>query len=180
MPAHVVDCPLHLEQHLAPSRYAAAMRTITVVTPAGTTWQVRVVWLPRWRTLTRRFGGWRRRRRERRNEKSGWDLPDVAGSDELLVVIAAVLGLVVFGLLFWFLLPLLLLALDILAVLVLLALAIPARVLLRRPWTVEAVPVSSGHPGQRFHTQVVGWRRALGVRDEIARQLQEGFPTPMI
>ena len=114
-----------------------------------------------------------------RNRLSGWDLPDVVGSDELLVVIAVVVGMVVFGLLFWFLLPLLLLALDILAVLVLLVLAIPARVLLRRPWTVEAVAISSGHPGQRFHTQVVGWRRALGVRDEIARQLQEDRPTPV-
>jgi hypothetical protein len=157
------------------------VRTITVVTPDGTTWQVRVVWLPRWRALARRFGGWRRRRREGREEKSGWDLPDVGASDELLVVVAVVVGMVVFGLLFWFLLlPLLLLALDILVVLMLLVLAIPARVLLRRPWSVEAVEISSGHPGQQFHTQVVGWRRALAVRDEIARQLQKGRPTPVI
>jgi hypothetical protein len=39
------------------------MPAITTRTPAGAPWRVRVVWLPRWRPLVRRFGGWK---------KSGW------------------------------------------------------------------------------------------------------------
>ena len=46
---------------------------------------------------------------------------------------------------FWFLLlPLLLLLFDVVVLLVLFALATAARVLFRRPWTVEAVPTTKG------------------------------------
>lgn len=157
--------------------YTRAVRKINVVTPTGDLWQVRVVWQPRWRALARRFGGWRRDRRNRRGGK-GWDLsPGFDPGDELLVGIAVVVGMVVFGLLFWFLLvPLLLLVVDILVVFVLTVLAIPARVLLRRPWTVETVEVVAGGAPERFVTEVAGWRRALAVRDEIADRIRAGQP----
>jgi len=98
----------------------------------------------------------------------------------VLVGIAVIVGLIVFGVLFWFvLLPLLLVLLDFLVVVVL-ALAIPARVLLRRPWTIEAVPATEEGHDNRFSTQVVGWRRARRVRDEIVQKLRDGYPSPVV
>jgi hypothetical protein len=154
------------------------MRTVTATAPDGGTWDVRVVWQPRWRALARRFGGWRRKRRK-------GDGPDVDGGvleifsvgDDIVAALIAIVGLIVFGLLFWFLLlPLALLVVDIVVVLILLALAIPARILLRRPWTVEAVRRTQGEAEKRVSAQVVGWRNALRTRDEIADKLRAGFP----
>jgi hypothetical protein len=159
------------------------VRTIVATTPAGVEWRVRVQWMPRWRALARRFGGWRRRGRERRGGGGGsFDVP--AGldlGDDLLAAIAIIVALILFALLFWFLLlPLLLLMLDLVVVIILLALAIPARVLLRRPWTVEAVTDGPEGAERRFTTQTVGWRRALHVRDEIVQKLRDGYPAPVV
>jgi hypothetical protein len=83
--------------------------------------------------------------------------------------------------LFWLvLLPVLLLLLDLLVVIVLLALAIPARMLLRRPWTIEAVPIAPEGGQHRFATHVIGWRRAREVRDEIVQKLRDGYPAPVV
>ena len=163
------------------------MRTVTVTDPAGTTWRVRVVWQPRWRALARRYGGWRRKRR-------GGDLGDLADmggggghsgggggwsfdlGDDLLIGLAVIVGLIVFGLLFWFLLlPLLLLVLDFVVVLILLVLAVAGRVLFRRPWTVAAT-----RDGERYVTDVVGWRNALRVRDDMAEKLRLGYPARQV
>jgi hypothetical protein len=159
---------------VADPTYTAAMRTVVATTPRGVQWRVRVVWQPRWRALARRFGGWRRNRRSGGGSGGSGGSWDPTGAvdfgDDLLVGIAVVIGLILFGLLFWFLLlPLLLLVLDMLVVIVLLMLAIPARVLLRRPWTIEAVAGA-----ERFETHTIGWRRALRVRDEIAQRLRDG------
>jgi hypothetical protein len=159
------------------------MRTVVATAPTGAQWQVRVLWQPRWRALARRFGAWRRgRKRGDGFDLGGLDIPDF-GSDgvaAVVVVIVAVVLFGLFGLLFWFLLlPLLLLLVDVVVVVVLLALAIPLRVLLRRPWTVEAVPVAPERVADRFTVQTVGWRRALSTRDEIAQKLRDGYPAPV-
>jgi hypothetical protein len=156
------------------------VRTIVATTPAGNQWRVRVLWQPRWRALARRFGGWRRKRRG--GDGGNWDLPGGLDlGDDLLVGIAVIVGLILFGVLFWFvLLPLILLLLDLLVVVVLLVLAIPARVLLRRPWTIEAIPATQGGGDNRFSTQVIGWRRARRVRDEIVQKLRDGYPLPVV
>lgn len=39
------------------------MRAVQVLAADGTAWTVRVEWLPRWRALARRTGGWRRKGR---------------------------------------------------------------------------------------------------------------------
>lgn len=150
-----------------------------MTTPAGAQWRVRVLWRPRWRALARRFGTWRRRRSGgHRFDIDGFDVPD--GLDDLVAAVAVIIAFALFGLLFWFvLLPLLLLLVDVVVVVVLLALAIPVRVLLRRPWTVEAVPADPGRAADRFTVQTVGWWRALAVRDEIAQKLRDGYPAPV-
>jgi hypothetical protein len=169
------------------------VRAITATTPDGVAWTVRVIWQPRWRPLARRFGGWRRRRKgvDLSGPLDGVDVPTGGGGsggggvfdslfDDLAIAILVIIGLVVAGALFWWLiLPLLLLAVDILVVVVLFALAIPARVLFRRPWTVEAV-TKSGSDADRFVTDVVGWRPALRTRDDIVDKIKLGYPTPVL
>jgi hypothetical protein len=155
------------------------MKTVKVQTPQGEVWQVRVVWQPRWSALVRRFGGWRRKRK---GAREGIDALDTAsGCDgDLGAIVFGIVLFVVGGLLLWFfLLPLLLLAVDIIVVIVLLAAAIPARVLLRRPWTVEAV-TDDGQNEKVFSVDIVGWRRALETRDDIADKLGKGVPAPVV
>jgi len=48
------------------------------------------------------------------------------------------------------------------------------RVLLRRPWTVEAITRRADGSELRVTTNVVGWRHALRTRDEIAQRLRAG------
>ena len=61
------------------------MRTVTVQSPDGTTWRVRVVWEPRWPALARRYGGWRRQKRDR-------DLPDPSNGLDLIPPLTNVTG----------------------------------------------------------------------------------------
>ncbi|MEU4216118.1 hypothetical protein [Actinoplanes sp. NPDC026623] len=165
------------------------MRTVCVTAPEGIPWNVRVVWAPRWRALARRFGGWRSKRSGSGDAfdgalQLGGDLPTSGGGggggggggfdlgDEIaaiaIILVVFVVGVALF---WWVLLPLLLVVLDIVIVLILLAMSIVARVLLRRPWTVEATA-----PGQgRITNHVVGWRAALRRRDEIADSLRHGL-----
>ncbi|WP_213005572.1 hypothetical protein [Paractinoplanes toevensis] len=161
------------------------MRTVTVQASDGVAWRVRVVWEPRWRALARRFGGWRRKRKDRDGggdfPDPGLDLPsgghhsggggfmsDLA--DDLVVGIAIIIGLIVFGFLFWWLLlPLLLLVLDIIVVVLLVIAGVVGRVLFRRPWIVEATGP------QKVTAEVVGWRAALRTRDEMAEKLRLGY-----
>jgi len=175
--------------------YFVGVRTVSVTAPEGTPWNIRVVWAPRWRALARRFGGWRAKRTGRSGDavegalQAGGDIPTTGGGggggldlgDEiaaiLIILVAFVVGVALF---WWVLLPLLLVLLDIVIVLILMAVSMVARVLFRRPWTVEATA-----PGQdRLTTSVVGWRAALRRRDEIADSLRRGLrpedvPSPL-
>lgn len=161
-----------------------AVKTIKVVAPAGETWRVRVVWQPRYGALVRRFGGWRRRRK---GEGPGDGLLDgcdpLSGcfdGDELATIVLGIVLMILGGLVFWFLLlPVLLLVMDIVVVMALLLIAIPARILFRRPWTVEAA-YDDGREEKVFSTDVVGWQRALETRDEIAAKLEQGLPAPIV
>jgi hypothetical protein len=171
---------------LAYGRYLVGVRTVSVTAPEGTPWNVRVVWAPRWRALARRFGGWRAERTGRSGDvvegalQAGGDIPTPGGGSGggldlgneiaaiVLILVAFVVGVALF---WWVLLPLLLVILDVVIVLILLALSIVARVLFRRPWTVEAT--APGH--DRLTTHVVGWRAALRRRDETADSLRRGL-----
>jgi hypothetical protein len=169
-----------------------AVNTVEVTGPDGAVWQVRVAWMPRWRALARRFGGWRRARRDpvrppaRRSGGGDGDLSGLANvdtgghgggwgdlGDDILIAILVIIGMIVFGLLFWWvLLPLTLLVVDGVVVVALAVVAIPARILFRRPWTVEAVCRD-----ERVELPVVGWRRATDVRDELAARIARGDRT---
>lgn len=153
------------------------------MTPDGAEWRVRVVWVPRWRVLVRRFGGWRRGRGSGGGEGFWGSLADggsSAGSD-VLGYLVTVIAMFTVGLVFWFvLLPLLLLVVDVVAVAALLAVAVPTRVLARRPWMVEAVHVVPYGTDERFvPAQVMGWRAALRKRDEVAERIRRGDVTWM-
>jgi hypothetical protein len=147
------------------------MRTVAVTARDGAQWRVRIAWEPRWHALSRRIGGWRQKRRERRSDFDGGGLAAnlVPVTDDLTTTVVLILGFIVgIALFWWLLLPLLLLVLDIVIVLVLLVIGVAARVLFRRPWRIEG---SSDRAGTVVR-EVVGWRAALRARDELAESLR--------
>jgi hypothetical protein len=82
-------------------------------------------------------------------------------------------------LLLWFVVfPLLFLAADVLIVVVLAAAGVAIRVLLRRPWIVEAV--SDDDPTQRHEWPVVGWRASGQAATGIAEAIDLGHPVDQI
>jgi len=148
------------------------VRTVKVTDPSRVEWAVRVVWAPRHRALFRRIGAWRKRKRGNES-KSRWDGPDLSWlpADDIFfwVVVALLAILIGVLLLWWVVIPLLLLVLDGLIVFILVLVGISARVLLRRPWTVEAESASATR-----QIEITGWRRALRARDGIALGLKTG------
>lgn len=88
----------------------------------------------------------------------------------LAIGVAVVVALLVF-----FLLPLIGVALEIVLLLMLLSSGIVGRVLLRRPWTIEAINL--GHPQRSAAFAVKGWRRSSQVIEELSRTLPaSGLP----
>ncbi len=80
------------------------------------------------------------------------------------------------ALLVFILLPLIGVALEIVVLLVLLISGIVGRVLLRRPWTIEAVNLS--HPQRSAAFAVKGWQRSSRAIDELVRAISvSGLPT---
>lgn len=129
----------------------------TVSSPDGNRWYVRRVWLP-WRPT------WRRRRKKVRLD-TDHPLEDAVGC--VLDIETALIGVALL-LAAYFVWP----VLVALAELVLLALlGMLARVLLRRPWIVEATPATGRG---RFRWKVVGWRRSGEVVDAVAERLSSG------
>jgi hypothetical protein len=149
-----------------------------VTAPDGARWSVRRQWAPRLhgRGLRSRMSSRRANRRRKRSAKSDdtrdrwYDHLDVPfdGLDELawvVLAIAVIVVLVLFGI------PLILAVIDALLFLVLLISGVVARLLLRRPWTVEA----TSDRGDRLLDQVAGWRASGVRRNEMAERLSLGF-----
>ncbi len=86
-----------------------------------------------------------------------------------------VLGVVLVALLVLFVVfvvgPLLLVLLDIVVVVALLVGGVVARLLFRRPWTVEAV-AEDGEAAHHF--QAVGLKASRRLRDDVAQRLAQG------
>lgn len=102
----------------------------------------------------------------------GWDL---GGLDEgfavvVAVVVALVAVIVAAAAFWWVVLPLLAVVVDAAIVVILFVAGFVARVVFRRPWTVQA----TSSRGDRLTRQVVGWRHALRQRDEMVSALRNG------
>ncbi|MDY7100741.1 MAG: hypothetical protein S0880_06095 [Actinomycetota bacterium] len=131
----------------------------------------------RWVTLagTETWSGrlWRRVRRMFRNLG---DLSDGSGVLDLLgetfaivVVVILVVVLAVFVAV-----PLLLIIVDLLVVALLVVVGFVARILFRRPWTVEA----TADDGTRIRWRIKGWGASGDWRDDVARRLSLGEVPP--
>lgn len=136
----------------------------TVSSPDGNRWYVRRVWVP-WRPK------WRGRKPDL---PEALDLEHASGCavdsfDDVLAVVGIVIFVVLFFVFVW---PLLFVIVEVLALAVLVLLGGLARIVLRRPWIVEATPATGTG---RFRWKVVGWRRSGEVVDEVAAQLAAGI-----
>jgi len=144
----------------------------TVTTPAGETWRVRRLWVPRMRGETL----WSRLRRRIKRVRGVSELADVGDGcfldlDDLVILLVLI---VVVLLLVFLVIPLLMVLLDVLFLIVLLLIGIGARVAFRRPWVVEATDAGP----LRYTWRIVGWKASGEKVDQIADLLAYGHRLP--
>jgi hypothetical protein len=100
---------------------------------------------------------------------------DVAGGCiDLEALLIAVVVIAVILLAIFFVIPLLLTLVDLVVVLLLTLLGFVAKIVFRRPWTLEA----RSDDGTVYRWKVVGWRASGQRRDEIAQMLSAGITPP--
>ena len=102
----------------------------------------------------------------------GWDVGglDEGFADVVAVILALVAVVVAAAAFWWVVLPLLAVVVDAAIVVILFVAGFVARVVFRRPWTVQA----TSSRGDRLTRKVVGWRQALRQRDEMVSALRNG------
>jgi hypothetical protein len=150
------------------------VRAKVIHAPDGRVWTVRRHWAPR-------LGGERVWDRFRRRFRQGADAASNAGDvgDGCLgdlgdgIAVAIVVIVVVLVVLF-VAIPIIVAIVDLLIVLLLAALGVAGRVLLRRPWLVEA----SAAGGLSLEYRVVGFRASAQKRDDLANLLTVGATLP--
>jgi hypothetical protein len=135
----------------------------SVTSPDGRQWTVRRRWtnrrLPHWRRIRSGTSG---------GGDAAWWALDV-GNDFLAGIAIALVVLVLVGVFVFLVIPLIVFTLELLVVLLVVALAALGRVLLGRPWTVEA------RSGDDVRTYAVkGWRASAEKVDEVATSLERG------
>lgn len=138
-------------------------RSQVITSPDGEQWQVRRRW------LNRPVPKIRRSLRGANDEialEGGLEALSAGVGDSIPLAIGMAIGV---ALLVFLLLPLIGVALEIVLLLMLLSSGIVGRVLLRRPWTIEAVNLS--HPQRSAAFAVKGWRRSSEVIDELSRAI---------
>lgn len=96
-------------------------------------------------------------------------LVDVLDSAAVVVIVIAGVAFVVFVAI-----PLVLVVVDLAIALVLTALGIAARLLFRRPWTIDA----ESEAGDHHRWRVVGWRASREHAAVVANALAHGNPVP--
>jgi hypothetical protein len=134
--------------------------------PDGGSWLVRRRWLDRSLPgLGKRFRAGRKKGLEEDVVDGLWNV-DIDGGWAGIAVAAALL-LIVFVLL-----PLLGVALELIALIFVLCSGVVGRVVLGRPWTVEAVERDGRHQSVSF--PVKGWRRAGEAATGLAREIAAG------
>jgi hypothetical protein len=142
----------------------------TVVAPDHRTWTVRIRWLS-WRPRTEPRWWWKSRAVRRRvDRRSGWwDV--LTAPFDLVDSFWLFVALIVLAFLIFFVLPVLVFLVELLLFGLAVAVVIVARVLLRRPWTVEAFAIEGG-PVRRWLAADLGTARRA-VR-QIAGALERG------
>jgi hypothetical protein len=154
-------------------------RSQTLTSPDGDQWQVRRRWLDRPVPKIRRS---MKGANEEVALEGGLEALFTGLGESIPLAIGAA---IVVALLALFLLPLIGIALEIAILIALLSSGIVGRVLLRRPWTIEAVDLT--HPQRSAAFAVKGWRRSGDAIDELARaipvsglpeQISKGTPVP--
>ncbi|MFL5816930.1 MAG: hypothetical protein ACJ76L_04940 [Conexibacter sp.] len=149
------------------------MRGRIATAPDGVRWRVGRRWLnrpmpkPRWR---------RKRTRDDDGELPGGWLPDavLTGMDGLggfAFVVGALVAIAVFV---FVLLPLIGIAFELALVIGVATAGLFGRVVLRRPWTIEAVSLDD--PARRHAFAVVGWRRSRRALAELGTAIATAGP----
>jgi hypothetical protein len=143
-----------------------------IVTPDGVEWTVGRRWMSR---TARR--SWATRRQAGGELLTSAPLPggDWAGGglEGAVLIIAGVLVVALV------LLPVLLFGIELIIVGCVLAASLAGRILLGRPWTIEARIVRPAGSERQLEWSVPGWRRSGKVIGEIAQELAAGRdPTP--
>jgi hypothetical protein len=150
---------------------ASVQKVLIATSPDGDRWQVRRRWLNRPVPKIRRS---LRRTNDDLALESGLEVlsvPDFTDSIPLAIGVAIAVALLVF-----LLLPLFGVALEIAVLIALLSSGIVGRVLLRRPWTIEAVNLDRPERSAAF--AVKGWRRSRRAIDELATTIPvSGLPS---
>jgi hypothetical protein len=143
-----------------------------VTAPDGTCWRVRRRWLDR--PAPKPFSRWRSRRTARDDGAIGdsWGLSALMdGLDGLAVVVTVIAAIL---LVVFVVLPLLGIAFELALLLGLLAASLFGRVVLRRPWTIEAVSIED--PTRRSAFAVTGWRRSRRALTALAAAVETTGP----
>ncbi len=136
--------------------------------PDGVEWRVGRSW------QTRRFGwAWKRRGNIPAEAVAtvGQGLGSVDLGEGVLVVVAALAAVLV-------LIPLLFFGVELIVLGVLLAAALVSRVVLRRPWLIEARSSDPLSPGRRLEWRVGGWRKSGKLIDRVVSDLGAGREPP--
>lgn len=128
--------------------------------PDGARWRVGRRWLP-----------WKPRLRKPEDLPVDGALEVFGFLDELPVVVAVIGAVVVVAFVLFVAIPLLLALAELVLLALLLGLGAFVRVVLRRPWIVDAVRVDRT---ERLSWKVVGWRRSGEVAAAVAQQLSTG------
>ncbi len=140
-----------------------------MTSPDGTRWRVRRRW------LNRPLPDLRKRFKEYREENTGEGVLDgawaIGAGDSPWVGIAIAVGVI---LLVFLLLPLIGVAIELILLVLLLGSGLIGRVVLRRPWTVEAQSLDDGRRSASY--AVKGWQRSSRAATEIATAIELSAP----
>jgi hypothetical protein len=150
------------------------MRGRTVQAPDGRMWVVRRRWTPRlgrgstWARLRRRS----KRSTEHADTAGGYSLFSAFLVDDFAVAVRWIVIVVVASLLI--VLSAFAAVVEVALLILLVLVGFGSRVLLDRPWTIEAVP-DDGAPLAWLES---GWRASADRRDQIATLLEAGITPP--
>jgi hypothetical protein len=133
-------------------------------------WEVHRRWVTR---LGRENFGRRAGRRFRRSGDN-LDVADAGCFPDLDGILFAIVALILFVLFVIFVLPLLLVAVEILIGAVVLLLGLVAKIVLRRPWAIDAF----ARDGTHLRWKEVGWRATTARVEEITAALSHGVLPP--